>query len=118
MARILIIEADVQIRKFIAGILGDFGHDVHQCADLDDGSGIAASRFDVLVTDLVLVPATGEALALSRILPSLTLTGEPHDAAIANRSPPLRDRPFRFADLTRLVAEVARYALDIRVTAV
>jgi DNA-binding response OmpR family regulator len=108
MARVLVIEADLQIRVFVAGILTDFGHDVQQCGGADEaGRHLAASAFDVLATDLVLGEACNET-ALACLLPIMTLTGEPHRSPVAGRPLSLRDRPFRFADLHRLVAAVAR----------
>jgi two-component system nitrogen regulation response regulator GlnG len=109
MARVLVIEPDPRIQVFITGILADFGHDVQQCASARElGCYLTTSAFDVLVTDIILDDVDGEAEALVSLLPITTLTGESYDAVAAGQSLPLRDRPFRFDDLRRLVAAVGR----------
>jgi CheY-like chemotaxis protein len=107
MARILVVEPDRRVRQFIAGILSDFGHRVEQC---DDATGarrlLRDARFDVLATDLVLAAnAVDDLPAAAEVVPVLTLSGRPfsRDGEPHER---LRDKPFRFADLTTLVGAV------------
>src|SRR5215831_14785028 len=79
MARVLLAEPNRAIREFIAGILGDFGHDVRACENTIEASvWLATTVIDVLVTDTVL--ADNQGLHLSRQCASLgirtvTLTG-------------------------------------------
>ncbi len=105
MARILLAEPDRAIREFIAGILGEFGHDVQACENaIDAGVWLATAVIDVLVTDMVLTGNQG--LDLSRQCAALgirtvTLTGrEFHaDKSWEGHPPGLLEKPFRFSDL-------------------
>jgi len=118
MARVLIVEPDRRIRKFIAGILADFGHHVQQCRDATDAKRwLAEARYDVLATDLVLDEEPNDLPELVVRMPVLTLSGRPIDAARARGDRPwrLNERPFRLVDLRLLVAAIGardlRYAL-------
>ena len=109
MSCVLIVEPDRQIGSFIAGILADFGHHVQQCRNAGDArQWLHRTRFDVLATDLVLGDRTGELPGLARDVPVLTLSGRPfpHAADKYQRPARLHDKPFRFADLRRLVAAI------------
>ncbi|HKS88619.1 MAG TPA: hypothetical protein VJR70_04190 [Stellaceae bacterium] len=110
MARVLVVEPDRRIRKFVAGILAEFGHHVEACGDAREARrSLGRARFDVLATDLVLArDRAGDFVALAPDLPLLTLRGQPFRAAAdrAERPGRLRDTPFRFADLAALVAAV------------
>ena len=110
MTRVLVVEPDLQLRTFIAGILGDFGHHVAQCADVGQAvQSLAQSRFDVIATDLVLGTKVHQFLARAPRLRVLSLIGRPVFPADDNpydRPPTLHDKPFRFNDLTMLVAAV------------
>ena len=105
MARILLAEPDRAIREFIAGILGEFGHDVQACGNAIEASvWLATAVIDVLITDMVLTGNQG--LDLSRQCAALgirtiTLTGrEFHaDKSREDRPPGLLEKPFRFSDL-------------------
>jgi DNA-binding response OmpR family regulator len=109
MARVLVVEPDRQIREFIAGILTEFGHHVQQCSDAAGARHwLRRIRFDVLATDLPLAE-NGEPLPVAaRHLPVLTLCGRPFHAAADKyeRPPRLNDKPFRCADLHKLVAAI------------
>ena len=113
MARILLAESDKPIREFLAGILADFGHEVITCQNDSEAAVCLAIRpIDVLVTDLVL--REGEGLRLSSYfaahgIPTVTLTGRKFQADLAgpDRVMPLLDKPFRFADLERVLDAVA-----------
>jgi hypothetical protein len=108
MTRILVVEPQRRVRTFIAGILGDFGHHVVECADIGEArESLRRSRFDVVATDLVL--RTGELPVPPPHPRVLTLNGRPAPRADGDkygRPPRLYDKPFRFADLQRLVAAV------------
>ena len=111
MARVLVVEPDRRIRKFVAGILAEFGHHVEACGDAREARrSLGRARFDVLATDLVLArDRVKDFAALAADLPLLTLRGQPFRSTTterADRSGRLRDTPFRFADLAALVAAV------------
>ena len=117
MARVLVIEPDCGIRAFVAGILVDLGHDVQQCEGTAEACvHLETAVFDVLATDLVLHDRRSEAAGLAPHLPLTTLAGEMYciDDTDANLPLPLRARPFRFADLHRLVAAIARCGSEVR----
>jgi two-component system, NtrC family, nitrogen regulation response regulator GlnG len=110
MARILVVEPDRRLRQFIAGILADFGHRVEQCDDARTaGRWLDRAEFDVMATDLVLADGDGVAFpSVAAGLPVLTFSGRrfrPDDAK-HERPARLRDKPFRFADLTALVSAI------------
>jgi DNA-binding response OmpR family regulator len=112
MARILLAEPDRAIREFIAGILTEFGHDVLFCGNVVEAEvWLATSPIDALITDTVLHGDAG--IDLSRRcaalgIPTITLTGREFraDQADTARPAPLREKPFRFADLQSVVNAV------------
>ncbi len=113
MARILLAESDWRVRRMIAGILTDLGHEVRECADCTEANALLpVVPIDVLVSDLVLCDSDGPSLArtlLSSGVPAVTLSGSRVEADMP-RTPPylsLLERPFRFADLQRIAATVA-----------
>jgi two-component system, cell cycle response regulator CpdR len=112
MARILLAEPDRAIRDFIAGILAEFGHDVQVCGNgVDANVWLATAPFDVLVTDMVLRGRQGLRLSqhsASLGVPTVTLTGREFHAARAGETQPLAllEKPFRFADLQRVLNAV------------
>jgi two-component system, cell cycle response regulator CpdR len=112
MARILLAESDEPIREFLAGILTDFGHEVIKCQnDSEAAVCLAIGRIDVLVTDLVLQEGGGLRLSshcAAHGIPTITLTGREFQTDLAgqDRLMPLLDKPFRFADLERVLDAV------------
>lgn len=122
MARILLTEPDRAIRDFIAGILGEFDHDVVACETVVEAEvWLATSTIDVLVTDLVLRGEHG--VVLSRRcaelgIPTVTLTGRDFLPDQTSRPPPLLEKPFRFSDLQRVLHAIdsARSAAPRRPT--
>ena len=114
MPRVLVVEPDRQVRQFISGILADLGHHVEQCRDATDARRrLRVARFDVLATDLMHdAEKAGELPALAKGLPVLTLSGRRFMPGVdtGDRPARLRDKPFRFDDLTTLVGAVFRYA--------
>ena len=116
MARVLLAEPNRAIREFIAGILGDFGHDVRACENAIEASvWLATTVFDVLVTDMVLTGNQG--LDLSRQCATLgvrtvTLTGrEFHaDKSPEDQPPGLLEKPFRFSDLRCVLKAVETHS--------
>src|SRR2546430_419530 len=109
MARVLVVEPDPQIRRFVAGILSDFGHDVQQCGDAARARQILrCAPFDVVATDVVLDEAGGEIAEAARRLPVLTLSGRLFCSVLDKYRRPARlpEKPFRFADLDKLVAAI------------
>lgn len=113
MAQILLAESDRRIREFIAGILGDFGHDVTTCRDgIEATACLGTGPIDILLTDLVLRDSEGATLSrncAARGIPTITLTGREFraDQAERDRPPPLVEKPFRFADLQCVLDAVA-----------
>ena len=116
MARILLAESDERICEFLAGILADFGHEVITCLNDSEATvRLAICPIDVLVTDLVLREEEGSRLSRSctiRGIPTITLTGQEFhaDRAGQDRPMPLLDKPFRFADLERVLEAVVAHA--------
>jgi DNA-binding NtrC family response regulator len=115
MARILLAESDEQISEFLSRIFADFGHEVITCQNGSEATArLAIGPIDVLVSDLVLRDDEGAKLngyCAAHGIPAITLTGrEFHADQVARERPmPLLDKPFRFADLERVVeAVVAR----------
>jgi DNA-binding NtrC family response regulator len=116
MARVLLAEPNTVIREFIAGILGDFEHDVRACENAVEASvWLATAVFDVLVTDMVLTGNQG--LNLSRQCATLgirtvTLTGrEFHaDKSPEDHPPRLLEKPFRFSDLRCILKAVETHS--------
>ncbi len=107
MSRVLVVEPDRQIRKFIAGILADFGHHVQTCRDVADAHRrLGRTRFDVLATDLALDEGADDFPALVDGLAVLTLSGRLSRPTRDARSPRLNDKPFRLTDLRLLVAAI------------
>jgi CheY-like chemotaxis protein len=109
MSRVLVVEPDWRIAKFIAGILADFGHHVQQCRNAGDArKWLHRTRFDVLATDLVLSDQAEDFPGLARCVPVLTLSGRPFRPAADGYARPARlhDKPFRFGDLHMLVAAI------------
>ncbi len=109
MARILLAETDLHIRRFITGILVDCGHAVVACADAAEAATSLSQRaVDVVVTDLIL--DRGEAARLGRDcaargIPTVTLSGSrvrPGHAAPRG----LIEKPFRFDDLRSVLDAV------------
>ena len=112
MARILLAESDEPIREFLAGILADFGHEVITCQnDAEAAVCLAIGPIDVLVTDLVLREGEGSrssSYCAAHGIPTITLTGQAFQADLAGQDGlmPLLDKPFRFADLERVLEAV------------
>jgi DNA-binding response OmpR family regulator len=112
MARILLAEPDKAICEFLAGILADFGHDVITCQNDSEATVcLAIGPIDMLVTDLVLQEGEGSGLSsycAARGIPTITLTGREFQEHLTgqNRLIPLLDKPFRFADLERVLDAV------------
>jgi DNA-binding NtrC family response regulator len=112
VARILLAESNRAIREFIAGILGEFGHDVQACENgIDASVWLATSAIDVLVTDLVLHSRQGVLLSnhcAELGIPTITLTGRRFHADEAHEERPvgLLEKPFRFSDLQRVLNAV------------
>ena len=113
MARVLVAEHDAPIRRLIAGILADFGHDVRECAEPDETSAcLRSAPVDVLVTDLVLHGRQGAQLRRDSAalgVPTVTLSGHQFRPETGRRArqPQLRRKPFRVADLQNVVDTVA-----------
>ena len=113
MARILLAESDPCIREFFAGILADCGHWVETCTNAVEATRSLATRsIDVVVSDLVLTP--GDEAGLGRDcaalgIPTFTLSGRKYrpDLSLAERPPPLLEKPFRFDDLQTVLDAVA-----------
>ena len=113
MARILLAETDLHIRRFIAGILSDCGHAVEACADTAEAASSLATRaIDFVVTDLLFEFGGDTPLAhdcAARGIPTLTLSGNSlartHSAA--EQPAGLCEKPFRFGYLQRVIEAVA-----------
>jgi len=107
MARVLLVEPDRPIRKFIAGILSDLGHHVAQAKSLGDfRDWVGRDSFDVVATDLVL-GETGEQIAsAARDMKIVTLSGCLFDRDEQLDQTVFRDRPFRLDNLRMLVSNL------------
>jgi DNA-binding NtrC family response regulator len=116
MARILLAESDEPICEFLAGILADFGHEVITCRNDSEATvRLAICPVDVLVSDLVLQGEDGSGLSRNctmRGIPTITLSGQEFhaDRAGPDRPTPLLDKPFRFADLERVLEAVRAHS--------
>ena len=115
MARVLIAEKHRPIRRLIAGILADFGHEVRECEECSEASACLGEAVDVVVTDLVLRSEQGERLGRDCAalgIPTITLTGwEYHpDRTRRNWPPTLVEKPFRVTDLQGVVDAVAAHS--------
>jgi DNA-binding NtrC family response regulator len=112
MARILLAESDEGISEFLSRIFADFGHEVIRCQNGSEATArLAVGPIDVLVSDLVLHGSEGAKLnryCAAHRIPAITLTGREFHADQAARERPmsLLDKPFRFADLERVVEAV------------
>jgi two-component system cell cycle sensor histidine kinase/response regulator CckA len=80
--RVLVVDDEEPVRKFVARVLTDTGYDIATASDGPDALRVAADlgRIDVLVTDVMMPDMTGDELArrLRQIEPSvkvLYLTG-------------------------------------------
>ncbi|MGH7045374.1 MAG: hypothetical protein ACREE2_03165 [Stellaceae bacterium] len=115
MANVLLAEPDRWIRQFVAGILGDSGHRVEACGGGEEACGrLGLGTVDVVVSDLVL-SGGGEGAVFGRScaalgIPTITLSGCEYRAGRgpAKRPPALVEKPFRFADLQRVLDAVER----------
>ena len=113
MARVLLAESDLRLRRMIAGILTDLGHEVRECADCAEASALLpVVPLDVLLSDLVLRDGDGASLARAAIsggVRAVTLSGALIEADMPDISASLSlfERPFRFADLEQVAATVA-----------
>jgi two-component system, OmpR family, response regulator len=113
MARVLLAESDRRIREFIAGILSDCGHAVEACANgIEARASLASGVIDIVVTDLVLGLGHGAAFGRNCAalgVPMITLSGRElrPGQAMKDRPPSLFEKPFRFADLQRVLDAVA-----------
>jgi DNA-binding NtrC family response regulator len=116
MARVLLAELDQRICEFLAGILADFGHEVITCRNGSEAKArLAIGPIDVLLSDLVLRDREGSQLdgyCAAHGIPAITLTGrELHDNQTTRERPIcLLDKPFRFADLERVVEAVVAHS--------
>jgi DNA-binding NtrC family response regulator len=112
MARILLAESDQQISEFLSRIFADFGHEVITCQNGSEATArLAIGPIDVLVSDLVLRDGEGAKLngyCAAHGIPAITLTGREvyADQGSCKRPAALVDKPFRFADLERVVEAV------------
>jgi DNA-binding response OmpR family regulator len=112
MARVLLAEPDKAIREFIGGILLEFGHDVQACDNGVDASvWLATVPIDFLVTDIVLQGSQGALLSQHSTalgIPTITLTGYEFrsDRDGGKLLSGLLEKPFRFADLRRIVRAI------------
>ncbi len=65
MARILVADDESSVRDFLARALERYGHEVETAADGSDAlAALARTRFDLLLTDIVMPVMDGIALAL------------------------------------------------------
>lgn len=114
MARVLLAETNSAVRNLVAGVLSDFGHDVALCASRSEADArLRSAPVDVVVTDLVLRGVEGLRFGSRCVLcgvPTITLCGVEFrpDSAGQERPQPLCDKPFRFADLQRVLDAVTR----------
>jgi CheY-like chemotaxis protein len=116
MATILWAEDEDSVGAFVARALGQHGHQVTRVADgLAALSALAATPFDLLLTDIVMPGLDGIALALkaSKDYPSvkiLLMTGYAAERQRAHNLEALVHRivmkPFTLEDIQKAVAEL------------
>jgi CheY-like chemotaxis protein len=120
MAGVLVVEPNRQIRMFIAGILGDFGHAVEQCRDAVEAEQLLQmTRFDVIASDLILSRDSVAMAEIAKRMPVLTLSGRRLDADTPTTDRPVRlhEMPFRVSDLENLLAAITDLAPARRLAA-
>jgi two-component system, cell cycle response regulator CpdR len=116
MATILLAEDEDSVGAFVARALGQQGHQVTRVADgLAALSTLAAGRFDLLLTDIVMPGLDGIALALkaSKDYPAmkiLLMTGYAAERQRAHNLEALVHRivmkPFTLEDIQKAVSEL------------
>jgi len=79
---VLVVDSDIEIRKFIKSFLEEFGFEVITCAFADEAAIKCLEEADVLVTGLVLIGTTGDQFAekakkIKPGIPVLILTSYP-----------------------------------------
>jgi len=115
--RILVVDDERGVRRVIAGMCSSLGHEVVSCASAAEALAadeIADPPFDLVVLDLTM-PRMGGTKTLERLratrpsLPAILMSGysEP-EIAERVRAPATAflQKPFRFGDLERALAEV------------
>lgn len=112
MARVLVAEKHRSIRRLIAGILADFGHEVRECAECREArAALKKAPVDVVVTDLMLEAGQGQRLwrdCAALGVRAVTLTGWEYrpERVYPDWPPALVEKPFRVTDLQGVVDAV------------
>ena len=120
MAKILLAEDEVAVSAFVARALGHAGHDVKTAPDgLAAVAALAAERFDLLLSDIVMPGLDGIALALKAgkdypAMKILLMSGYASERQRAHNLDALAHRiiakPFTLAEICDAVAETLRGA--------
>jgi two-component system response regulator PilR (NtrC family) len=113
MARILLVEDDVDVRELFEGVLLDSGYEVDTAEGVTDGLGLLqAAVYDLVLTDGRLRDGTGIALAdqaTIQDIPALIITGYALMFREAMDNPAhyrILLKPIRPAELLHAVAEI------------
>ena len=111
MARILLVEDDVDVRTVIERALTDHGHQVAAASDCAAAVEVMLGvELDLVITDVSLPDGSGRRLAqaaASRNIPTLYITGDfAHMTALEAEGAFLLRKPFRLQELRDAVAEL------------
>jgi len=119
--RILVVDDEVSIRRFLRHALGEMGHTVYQAATGAEGlRSVVAHRPDVIILDLGLPDMSGE-LVLTRLrarssTPVIVLTvrdEEPSKVALLDAgADDYLTKPFGIAELMARIRLVLRRSID------
>lgn len=109
MARILLVEDDVDVLAVVSEYLGTIGHQVRAVASAEEARvALASQQVDLALIDCLMSGEQGNSLAehASQMgVPTILTSGDPHYIdSYTNRSFPFLAKPFRLTCLDRLIS--------------
>lgn len=118
MSHILVAEDDEAVREFVQRALEHQGHEVTSAADAGEAlKALGATRYDLLLTDIVMPGMDGIALALKAAkshpdMPIVLMSGYAHERQRAHNLDSLIRRvvakPFTLKEICAVVREALR----------